>query len=223
MKRGAKVAACTLLLAACQGPDDQVPGTDGLAPSAIQLQGYVRSNGQVAQIEATIYDTEAHVLSGGDALVFRAPDGTSQPLEASGTAYYAQLTTPSTSLVLELVRQDGSRHASTFQLAPPFVITGPAVTSRSIPLLSTWNAEPESPATVEMSADPPTCTAGWTRTYPSDPGSVTLQAADFENVAGTCIVSVRVSRETKAVPNGELGIGNVRLLQIRTLVLETQP
>ncbi|HEX7600581.1 MAG TPA: hypothetical protein VF316_03205 [Polyangiaceae bacterium] len=223
MRHGVAVAGTTLLLAACQGPDYQVPGTDGLAPSAVQIQGCVRSNGQVAQIEATLYDTEAHALSGGDSLVFRAPEGASQPLEASGTAYYAQLTTPSTSLVLELVRKDGSRHASTFNLPPPFVITGPAVTSRRVPMLSTWDAEPKGPATVELSADPPTCTAGWTRTYPSDPGSVTLQGADFQNVAGTCTVSLRVTREAQATPNGELGIGNVRLLQIRTLVLETQP
>lgn len=225
MKRVAMVAGC-MVLAACQGSDYQAPGTDGLAPSALRLNGLARSNGNVAQIEVTIYDTDWHVLSGGDSLVVSAADGASRTLEAAYSpdyAYYAQLATPSPLLTLELVRRDGSRHPTTFSLPPSFVVTGPSATSRSAPMVATWPAEPSAPITVAMSAVPKTCTGGWTRTYPVDPGSVTLQAADFATVTGTCTVSLEVTREIPAAATGELSVGSFRLQQIRTLVLETQP
>jgi len=229
-KRVAMIAGCTLLLGACQGPDYQAPpGTDGVAPLDLRVQGVVRSNGQVAQIEATLVDTAYRSLTGGDSLVLSAPDGASRVLESSAasdyvTSYVAQITTPSPTLTLELVRRDGSRHPTTFTLPPGFTITAPSATSRSTPMMATWEPDPSSPVTVSVATSPPTCSvAGRGGSYASDPGSVTLQPADFANVAGKCTVTISVGREIKATPNGKLGVGTVRLAQIRTLVLETQP
>lgn len=218
-----KVAGCMVLLVACQGADYQTPGTDGVAVSTLRFQGSVRSNGLVAQIETTLYDSELRTLSGGDSLVLSAPDGASRTLEASGFSYVAQIATPSTTVTLELVRRDGSRHPSKLELPPGFMITGPSATSRSAPMVSTWPADPSFAVSVAVSAVPTTCTLGWTRRYPVDPGTFTLQAADFANVLGTCTVTVSVRRESTAGVTGELGVTALGLLQVRTIVLETQP
>lgn len=218
---GLAVVACAC---ACEGADaSTVAGTDGVPATALRFQGAVRSNGVVAQIQTTMYDSELRTLSGGDSLVLSAPDGASRVLEASESSYVAQITTPSTTLTLELVRRDGSRHPGKLDLPPAFAITGPSATSRSAPMVFTWPAEPSLAVSVVMAGVPSTCTPGGTRRYLADPGTVTVQAADFANVPGACTLTVSVARESLAVVTGELAVSALGLSQVRTVIVETQP
>ncbi|MFT3773522.1 MAG: hypothetical protein QM820_49735 [Minicystis sp.] len=214
------------LLAACGGTSEPTPSTD-LATSELALSATVRSNGNIAQAQASLSEADY------SAVLLRAPDrlllaagGVETPFVSIPSGYVGQLATTETDFAVIVERAGGVRIKSALSLPPPFVlIPPPPPVSLSQPMTFTWDLDPGDFQTSIRVTSP--CFAPIQRGLTMDTGGYTLQPADLAIVAGvtTCDVEVEVTRSSQS---GTIAVelapaGSMSASQIRTIQFSATP
>lgn len=206
--------ALALLLTACTTttmPD--APTTEGVASSAIKITASLaQSNGVEVEIVVLVdADGVGANLAADDALVVRDGVGNTRMLDnAGGPAgeYEAALTTSEIALDIDFTRNGAVDRTIAIVLPASFTLAAPAAASRSAGVTVTWGAG-ASAMTFDASGAP--CLPSYTSSQVADDGTLTLQAADFIAVQGSCNVTLTATRS----------IGEA--LQVRTLTFGTSP
>jgi hypothetical protein len=220
------IFAALAALGGCTGDPTPAPTTEGVATGALELRVEARSNGAETQVFVSPSDgSAALLLAGGDQLLFAEAGGAEVALVLVETAtYVGQIVTPGTAFEVTLARPGGQRFTNQLALPPPFALSVPPEgTSRSAPMILTWDADAAVPARIDVTS---ACAQAITRSLEQDVGTYTLQSADLFVTPGitSCALLVVVTRDAgKLTPAPALGPMTSSLEQIREATFTTVP
>jgi hypothetical protein len=208
-----KRLALALALTACTSTTPDAPTTEGVASSAIKITASLaQSNGALVEVVVLVDANGAGAnLAADDALVVRDGIGNTRTFDnAGGPAgeYEAALTTGEIALDIDFTRKGAVDRTIAFVLPAPFTLSAPATASRTTGVTITWGA---GAAAMTFDASGAPCLPSYTSAQVADDGTLTLQAADFIDVQGSCDITLTATRS----------IGEA--LQVRTLTFGTSP